>query len=117
MMAIVIELRRGRHRRSAKRLREMNALSETDLTEAQRIAFNRIIWHSRRGMLELDILLEPFVKKRYLQLDEDAQRAYRQLLDCEDQQLFDWLLNKREPRPELAAIVADILHFAAAAAP
>ncbi|MGB5324239.1 MAG: succinate dehydrogenase assembly factor 2 [Pseudomonadales bacterium] len=62
--------------------------------ESARIAHNRVIWHSRRGMLELDIVLEPFARDCYAGLDSDAQADYRRLLECEDQQLYDWLLKK-----------------------
>ena len=91
-------------------------MDSAQLSEQQRIAFNRIIWHSRRGMLELDILLEPFVRENYLKLDDAGQAAYRELLDCEDQQLFDWLLNKNEPYPELREIVQAILAYASSGA-
>ncbi|MBT8140387.1 MAG: succinate dehydrogenase assembly factor 2 [Gammaproteobacteria bacterium] len=63
-------------------------------SEQDRIDHNRVIWHSRRGMLELDIVLEPFARERYTALDSGVQAQYRQLLSCEDQQLFDWLLQK-----------------------
>ena len=59
-------------------------------------AYNRLRWHSRRGMLELDLLLEPFVTAVYPQLDQRLQERYRKLLDCEDQVLFNWLMRKSE---------------------
>ena len=31
---------------------------------------NRLIWASRRGMLELDLMLQPFVEQHYDQLDQ-----------------------------------------------
>ena len=85
-----------------------------ELPEQQRVEFNRLIWHSRRGMLELDILLEPFVKERYLLLDEALQTDYRELLGCEDQQLFDWLLKKQSPLARFEGIVTEILRYATA---
>ena len=60
-----------------------------------RIDHNRVIWHSRRGMLELDLMLEPFVKKCYPTLDPAMQALYRRLLESEDQDLFDWFLRKK----------------------
>ena len=39
--------------------------------------FNRMRWAARRGMLELDLVLEPFVRARYTQLDAlDRQRGH-----------------------------------------
>mgnify|MGYP005673012545 FL=1 len=83
-------------------------------SETDNIEYNRVIWHSRRGMLELDIVLEKFVRRRYPALSSAEQALYRRLLDCEDQELFDWFLKKREvDDPELAVMVNKILAFQA----
>jgi len=77
---------------------------------------NRLFWHSRRGMLELDLLLVPFVREHYPQLDAVNQARYRKLLSCEDQDLFAWLMRREEPQDaDLRPIVALILQHAAAA--
>lgn len=74
--------------------------------------YNRLCWHSRRGMLELDLVLEPFVKQRYLELDEVSRARYRRLLECEDQDLFSWFLRRLVPEDEeLADIVNQIIEF------
>lgn len=59
--------------------------------------YNRAIWGSRRGMLELDLILLPFVEQRYRSLSTDEQALFDQLLTCEDQDLFAWLLHRQEP--------------------
>ena len=41
---------------------------------------NRMRWASRRGMLELDLVLEPFVTARYGLLDEVDRRRFQQLM-------------------------------------
>ena len=74
--------------------------------------YNRLCWHSRRGMLELDLVLGPFVKERYLRLAAEDQRRYRRLLECEDQDLFSWFLGRVKPQDEeLEKIVEQILAF------
>ena len=80
--------------------------------EDPRPDYNRIRWHSRRGMLELDLVLEPFARHRYRHLSGRDQGRYRALLQCEDRELFAWLLGRVRPRDEeLAAIVDTILHY------
>lgn len=79
-------------------------LSESDL--------KRIYWASRRGMLELDLVLVPFVEQRLPVISAEDQRAYVRLLECEDTELFAWFLQRQQPEDEeLAGIVRQILEF------
>jgi len=75
---------------------------------------SRLFWHSRRGMLELDLLLVPFVREIYPALDKENQARYRQLLACEDQDLFAWFMRRSQPDDaNLQQIVQLILESAA----
>jgi antitoxin CptB len=77
---------------------------------------NRMRWAARRGMLELDLVLEPFVTARYALLSTADRRNFQRLMQCEDQDLFAWLMRRGEPGDEeLAAIVRQILQFTRAA--
>ena len=58
---------------------------------------NRLLWASRRGMLELDLWLLPFVEKIYPELPQDDKERYHALLECEDPDLFAWLMGHRTP--------------------
>lgn len=74
------------------------------------IEHKRLYWHSRRGMLELDVLLLGFLENAYPQLAPEDQASYRKLLDCEDNVLFSWLMRRTRPEePDLARIVDLIL--------
>ena len=74
------------------------------------IELNRLFWHSRRGMLELDVLLVPFVREVYAHLDAEDQARYRKLLACEDQDMFGWFMQRGEPEdPDLKRMVKMIL--------
>jgi antitoxin CptB len=78
---------------------------------------NRMRWAARRGMLELDLVLEPFVMARYAQLGESERGIFQRLMQCEDQDLFAWLLRRTDPTDEeLASIVRQILQFTHSAA-
>ncbi len=75
--------------------------------------YNRVKWASRRGMLELDLLLMPFVEGAYLHLTPAEQAAYVALLAEEDQDLFAWLLDyQRPPSDALAEAAALVVQFA-----
>ena len=78
---------------------------------------NRMRWAARRGMLELDLVLEPFVTARYARLGVADRRNFQRLMQCEDQDLFAWLMQRAEPDDEeFAGIVRQILQFTRAAA-
>ena len=81
-------------------------MSKTDLEK-------RLYWHSRRGMLELDLVLVPFFEACYVGLSEQDKLRYQQLLACEDQDLFRWFLGREKPADEeLDAIVSLIIEYA-----
>jgi len=70
----------------------------------------KIYWHSRRGMLELDLLLMPFAKEVFETLSPQDQLLYSELLEEEDQDLFSWLLERGEPdKVHLRPIISRIL--------
>ena len=72
--------------------------------------WNKVRWRSRRGMLELDLLLIPFFDEVYRDLSPEQQRAFAALLDQEDPDLLAWFNgNGRPAGEELAAMVDMIL--------
>lgn len=76
--------------------------------------FNKqeIFWHSRRGMLELDLLLVPFAQEQFEHLSYADQCLYNQLLLQEDQDLWLWLLGQARPADaSLSAIIDQILAY------
>ncbi|NVK25351.1 MAG: succinate dehydrogenase assembly factor 2 [Gammaproteobacteria bacterium] len=71
----------------------------------------KLKWACRRGMLELDVLLEPFVDEAYDALSNERKAAFQRLLTCEDPDLFAWFMGHKECEdPELADMVATILN-------
>ena len=67
---------------------------------------NRLLWASRRGMLELDLILTPFVENVYDTLSKDDQLRFEVLLECEDQTLFMWFMQREYPSdPNMERII------------
>ncbi len=60
----------------------------------------RIRWRSRRGLLELDIVLGRFIEQHYAQLDKAKQQAFEELLDTPDNPLWDMIAGKQEAAQE-----------------
>jgi antitoxin CptB len=70
----------------------------------------RLKWNCRRGMLELDIILGKFLNEYFPGLSESDKTAFENLLACQDQDLFNWLVHKQIPTdPSCVHIVAQIL--------
>jgi len=72
---------------------------------------DRIRWHCRRGMLELDLLLQRFSRDHLPHLDDEQTARFVELLALPDQQLLDLLMGRgAAPR------FADLLHLMGAPA-
>ena len=71
---------------------------------------NRLLWASRRGMLELDLILTPFIENVYDTLSKDDQLRFEVLLECEDQTLFMWFMQRENPdNPDMDRIIKIIM--------
>ena len=57
----------------------------------------RLRWQCRRGMLELDILLEEFLEHSYAELDESERQSFEALLAYPDQLLYEYLTGQQAP--------------------
>lgn len=69
----------------------------------------RLKWHCRRGMRELDLLLEGFLEHRYDALSPAGQSSFGRLLDSPNEDLMSWLVGGGRPQDEqLAEIVEQI---------
>lgn len=57
----------------------------------------RARWRCRRGLLELDIVLQRFMDKHYPQLSETELQQLATLLDLSDNDLWDMITTRKEP--------------------
>ena len=81
----------------------MNELSEQE-------QLNRLRWRSRRGMLELDLLLLPFFDEMYRDLEAPQQLVFQRLLEQDDPDLWLWFSQKAKSEdPELQNLVEIIM--------
>jgi antitoxin CptB len=69
----------------------------------------RLRWQCRRGMLELDLLLNRFLDLRFVGLSIAERADFERLLGYQDQILQDWLIGQAVPAdPSLAHLVVAI---------
>ena len=68
----------------------------------------RLRWQCRRGMLELDVILNRFVDRHWSALDSDLKAEFELLLVCADQDLQKWLCEGKEAENGVTGIVTKI---------
>ncbi|MBL8541994.1 MAG: succinate dehydrogenase assembly factor 2 [Betaproteobacteria bacterium] len=57
---------------------------------------DRVRWHCRRGMLELDLLLHRFVDRHLPNLSPDDMTRFKEILDLQDGELWQVLSGRAE---------------------
>jgi len=57
---------------------------------------DRVRWHCRRGMLELDLILQRFVDRHLASLTPDELDGFKAVLDLEDDDLWQMVSGRRE---------------------
>lgn len=78
---------------------QVNPMTDiNDLTLEER----KTIYRARRGLKELDIYFDPYVKHHYLTAEPNEKALFAELIEQEDPDLLDWFMEVSEPpRPEL----------------
>ncbi|HEY6644882.1 succinate dehydrogenase assembly factor 2 [Povalibacter sp.] len=72
---------------------------------------SRLRWRCRRGMRELDVVLQRYLDQRYALAPEAEQRAFESLLDAQDPVLLDYLIGRDHPQdPQQANVIARLAH-------
>ena len=70
--------------------------------------FNRLRWRCRRGMRELDMLLQGWMQQHWDSADAAQRAAFAELLDCQDTELWDWLSGRAlPPRADWRVLIDD----------
>lgn len=81
---------------------------------SKQLELNRLRWRSRRGMLELDLLLLPFFDQHFPKLSASDQSVYARLLEQDDPDLQLWFSRQATSSdPALQKMVERILARAA----
>lgn len=69
----------------------------------------KIKWRCRRGVKELDVLLERFMEQEFDAASADEQKAFAELLTLPDPQLLDYLTGRAIPPGATGAHVIERL--------
>ena len=58
---------------------------------------SRLLWRCRRGIKEMDIVLQDFIKDSYDELNNENKSAFSKLLEEQDLDILNWVLGKDKP--------------------
>lgn len=85
----------------------------TDLTQdanaATVLEIRRLRWQCRRGMLELDHLLDRFLDLGYADLNAVERSTFLALLGEQDTRLSDWFMSRAEPDAPYGELIRHIV--------
>ncbi len=73
---------------------------------------NRLRYRCRRGMKELDVLLQRYLEQHFDSASEQEQRIFAELLERQDPQLYGYLVGRETP---VDPAVADVIRKISAA--
>lgn len=68
-----------------------------DMNRELKAQRSRLLWQCRRGMLELDAMLQAFMDKAYDDLSDEQKKSFEILLQTPDQLLLEYLMGRTIP--------------------
>ncbi len=69
----------------------------------------RLLWRCRRGIKEMDIILQEFINLSYDQLNDEDKNAFSKLLDEQDLDILNWIIGKDKPANDRLANIINII--------
>jgi antitoxin CptB len=73
------------------------------------VELRRLQWHCRRGMLENDLVLQEFMGRHGSHLEGERLKAFKDLLEYSDGDLWDLIGGRREVPDAALKEVVDLL--------
>ncbi|NVJ65481.1 MAG: succinate dehydrogenase assembly factor 2 [Gammaproteobacteria bacterium] len=70
-----------------------------------------LLWATRRGMLELDVILTPYLQQEFAQMTASEIEHFKAFLGQDDPDLYAWLMGFEAPKPEFAALSGKIRNY------
>jgi antitoxin CptB len=73
----------------------------------------KLQWASRRGMLELDVVLLPYLEQHGESFEQEDIAHYQQFLEETDPDLYAWIMGFETPKEEYSELIQSIQQFVA----
>jgi len=69
---------------------------------------SRLLWRCRRGIREMDILLQDYLELHYDTSSAKDQNTFEELLDEADLDILSWIMQKTSPDEKYISIITCI---------
>ncbi len=70
-----------------------------------------MLWATRRGMLELDVILTPYLQQTFASMNQEAIAHFKSFLEQDDPDLYAWLMGFETPKAEFQELTQNIRQF------
>ncbi|MCF9045551.1 succinate dehydrogenase assembly factor 2 [Acinetobacter nectaris] len=82
------------------------------MTENMTLIQRKTIYRARRGLKEIDVYFDPYVKNYYLKASLDEQVLFETLITYEDPDILDWLMETSEaPTQEMQNLIIKLKNY------
>ena len=82
------------------------------MTEEISLEERKVIYRARRGLKEIDVYFDPYVRNHYLSAEPAEKALFAELVDQEDPDLLDWFMEVGEPpRAEIKTFILKLKHY------
>ena len=70
---------------------------------------SRLLWRCRRGIKEMDIILQDFIYNSYDKLNNENKMAFSELLDEQDLDILNWIIGRDKPADDKLINIINII--------
>ena len=72
---------------------------------------SRLLWRCRRGIKEMDIILQDFIYNYYDKLDDENKMAFSELLNEQDLDILNWIMGKDKASNDKLINIVNIIRM------
>lgn len=82
------------------------------MSEEMTLEERKVIYRARRGLKEIDVYFDPYVRNYYLAASPEEKVLFAELVEQEDPDLLDWFMEVGEPpRAEIKTFILKLKHY------
>ncbi len=73
--------------------------------------YKALLWATRRGMLELDVILTPYLEHAFNNMSASDIKHFKEYLEQDDPDLYAWLMGFESPLKRFDSITLKIRKY------